>query len=122
MRIEVAIPPAAVSIAFSDVEKKNLFNFLIWRVFAENYKKAFQHQKSSKSPNQTIKKAFQRQRRRGLPGCLIDMKLTFTNALQSTYHCRGNKCYLHGCRVNYLLSTRLPIEQVLIYPAAGRAA
>ena len=45
------------------------------------------------------------------------MKLTCTIALQST-HCRMNKCYLHGCRVNRPLSTRPPCEQVLIYPAS----
>ena len=54
-------------------------------------------------------KAFQRQRRLGLPGCLVDTMLTCAIALDSAYHCRVNKCYLHGCLVG---------EQVLIYPAA----
>ena len=46
------------------------------------------------------------------------MKLTCTTALQSTYHCRMNKCYLHGCLVNCSISIRLPVAQVFIYPAA----
>ena len=50
---------------------------------------------------------------------MIDMKLTCTAALQSAYHCRVNKCYLHVCRVNCQLIIRLPGDQVLIYPAAG---
>ena len=33
-----------------------------------------------------------------------------TFALQSTYHCRLNKCYLHGSRVSCSLSTRLPVN------------
>ena len=52
-----------------------------------------------------------------LPGCLSELSLT-VSAFQSTYHCRANKCYLYGCRVNCPLSTRLPSERVLIYPAA----
>ena len=52
-----------------------------------------------------------------IPVCLSDMKLTRAITLQSTYHCRVINCYLHGCRTR--LSTRLPGEQVLIFPAAG---
>ena len=52
-------------------------------------------------------------------GCLVDVKLTCTIALQSTYHCRVNGCYLHGCRVYCTLSTRLSGRRVLIYPAVG---
>ena len=51
-------------------------------------------------------------------GCLVDMKLTYTIALQSVYHCRVNKCYLLGFGVNCTLYTRLLDEQVLIYSAA----
>ena len=72
-----------------------------------------------KQPNQNIKKAFQRQRRFGLASCPVDMKLTCTIAFQATYHCRVNICYLHGCRVNCLLSPQLPGEQVFIHQAAG---
>ena len=41
-----------------------------------------------------------------------------TIALRSSYHCLVNKCYLHGCRVNGPLPTRLPGEQMLIYPVS----
>ena len=63
---------------------------------------------TAKSEN--IEKAFQRQRRLGLLGCLVDMELTCTIALQLTYHCRVKNCYLHGCRVKCPLSSRLPGE------------
>ena len=74
---EVAIPPAAVVKKLftrllirdpSDVEK--LFYVLIWRLLP---------------PNQKIRNTFQRQRRLGSPGCLVDMY----NAI---YHCRVNTC------------------------------
>ena len=66
-------------------------------------------------PNQNVKKVLQRQRRLGLAGCVAEMALTCTTALDSTYHCGVNKCYLHGCRVNCPLAIRLPVEQELIY-------
>ena len=89
--------------AFSQIEKPSLFSNLAAL--------------TAKSENKT--KALECQGRLRLPGCLVDMKLTYTIiALQSVYHCRVNKC-LPGCRVNCPLSTQMPGEQVLIYPAAG---
>ena len=100
---------------------KSLFTRLLTRNFSD-VEKAFVFLFSDLGPiiaKSGNEKAFQRQRRLGLPGCLVDMKLTSTIALQSTYYCLINKWYLHGCRVNCPLSTRLLGEQMLIYPAAG---
>ena len=81
-------------LSFSDIEKPFSFSDL----------------PALTAKSESKKRLFQRQRRLGLPGCLVDMKLTCTTALQSVYHCLVNDCYLHGCRVNCLLPTRLPDE------------
>ena len=85
--------------------KSLFFHFLIWRLLTvklEN-KKLFYFRESSGYPAAWF---------------MVDIKLTYTIALQSTYHCRVNKCYLHGCRVNCTLSNRLPGEQVLFLPGS----
>ena len=46
-------------------------------------------------------------------------RLAGWHKLQSTYHCQVNTCCLHDSRMNCPLSTGLPNEQMLIYPAAG---
>ena len=69
--VEVAIPPAAVSI--------KIFTRLLIRTFSD-VEKSFII--SDLAPNQKIKKTFQRQRRLGLPGLLADLKLTCTIALR----------------------------------------
>ena len=107
----MAVPPAAVSIKLI-YPAANPSLLWRWKAFLIFWFGGFIRQIWK------LKNAFQRQRRLGLLDCLADMKLTRTIALQSTYHCRVNKCYLHGYRVNCPLSTRLPGEQVLIYPAA----
>ena len=61
-------------------------------------------------------------RRLGLPGSKVDIKLTISH--QSAYHCRVNKCFLQGCRVNCMLSTDCRVnrcgftQQPLIHSAA----
>ena len=108
---EVAIPPAAVSL--------NLFTRLQTRAFSHVVKPCLVSDFAALTAKPENKKAFQRQQRQlGFPGCLVDMKLTCTIALQTAYHCRMNKIYLHGCRVNCSLCTRLPGKELLIYPAA----
>ena len=103
----MAIPPAAVPI-------KLIFIRLLIRVFYDVEKPfIFSHLAALTAISENEKKSFQGQRRLGLPGCLVGMNLTRAIALQSTYHCRVNNCYLHGCRVHCPLSARLPGEQVL---------
>ena len=102
---EVAIPPAAVPIKLI-YPAANPSLLWRWKAFLFSDLAAL----TAKSEN---KKGFSTPRRLGLPGCVVDMKLTCTIALQSTYHCRVNKMlwiahYPADCRVNSCLFTRQP--------------
>ena len=87
--IEVAIPPALVSIKliYPAANPFSVFDLAALTAKSEN-----------------IKKTFQRQRRLGLPGCLAGKNLTYTIALKSTYH---------------MLFARLQGECPPILPTAG---
>ena len=125
-KYEVAIPPDAVSLKLIYPAAnpsllwswKTFFYFLIWGFNHQirKYKRFFNVREGSDlvAKIKKWKKAFQRQKNVRITRVPGWDEVDMYNCTSVNYYCPVNKCYLYGCRVNWPLSTRLPVEQVYL--------